>query len=84
MKANFTLKEGCNRTHLVKARAQKPWDLLDESVRGEEGIILLGQAFHLLLVLVELLQVVGGHEVDAFGLWPLPHRNAADLPTDKP
>merc|ERR1712192_46876 len=53
---------------LVEAWAQKPWDLLDQGVRGKEGIILLGQAFDLLLVLVQLLQVISGHEVDALGL----------------
>ena len=42
--------------------------MLDESVGGEEGIILLGQALHLLLVLVQLLQVISGHEVNALGL----------------
>ena len=47
--------------HLVEAGAQKPWDLLDESVGGEEGVILLSQSLDLLLVLVQLLQVVGGH-----------------------
>merc|ERR1719234_3095714 len=53
---------------LVEAWAQKPWDLFDQSVRGKEGIILLGQAFHLLLVLVQLLQVISRHEVNALGL----------------
>merc|ERR1719251_708361 len=53
---------------LVETRAQKPWDLLDESVRGEEGIILLGQALHLLLVLVQLLQVISRHEVNSLSL----------------
>ena len=55
-------------SHLVKAGAQKPWDLLDERVGGEEGIILLGQSLDLLLVLVQLLQVISGHEVDTLGL----------------
>jgi len=53
---------------LVEAWAQKPWDLLDQSVRGKEGVILLGQTLNLLLVLVQLLQVISGHEVDALGL----------------
>ena len=57
----------CVQTYLVEARAQKPWDLLDESVRGKEGVILLSQTLHLLLVLVKLLQVVGRHKVDALG-----------------
>ena len=55
-------------TNLVEARAQKPWNLLDESVRGKEGIVLLGQPFDLFLVLVQLLQVISGHEVNALCL----------------
>ena len=66
MTPHFLLK--CVQTHLVETRAQKPWDLLDQSVGGKEGIVLLGQALHLLLVLVQLLQVIGRHEVNAFGL----------------
>merc|ERR1719180_48272 len=53
---------------LVEAWAQKPWDLLDQGVRSKEGVVLLGQALNLLLVRVQLLQVVSGHEVDALGL----------------
>ena len=66
MTPHFLLK--CVQAHLVETGAQKPWDLLDQSVGGKEGIVLLGQALHLLLVLVQLLQVISRHEVDAFGL----------------
>merc|ERR1719504_492071 len=52
---------------LVETWTQKPWDLLDQSVRGKESVILLGQALNLLLVLVQLLQVISGHEVNALG-----------------
>ena len=55
-------------THLVEARAQQPWNLLDEGVGGKESIILLGQSLNLLLVFVQLLQVVSRHEVDTLGL----------------
>ena len=44
--------------NLVQARAQQSWDLLDEGVGAEEGVITLGQPLDLLLVLVELLEVV--------------------------
>ena len=27
---------------LAQARTQQPWDLFDETVRGQEGIVLLG------------------------------------------
>lgn len=44
---------------------QETWDLLDQGVGGDEGIVLAGELLDQLLVLVELLQVVGGHGVDA-------------------
>jgi len=50
--------------HLIEPGAEEPVDLLDEDVGGEEGVVLLGPSFHLLHVLVVLLLVVGGHEVD--------------------
>merc|ERR1740123_2225938 len=40
---------------LVETWAQKPWDLLDESVRGKEGIVLLGQALNLSLIAMLLI-----------------------------
>ena len=45
---------------------QQTRDLLDESLRGEESVVLLRELLDKLLVLVELLQVVDGHvlEVD--------------------
>jgi hypothetical protein len=49
--------------HLIEFGAEEPVDLLDEDVGGEEGVVLLGPSFHL-HVLVVLLLVVGGHEVD--------------------
>ena len=58
----------CDIPHLVETRSQEPGDLLDQSVGGEEGVILLGQSLDLLLVLVQLLQVISGHEVDTLGL----------------
>ena len=55
-------------THLVQPGAQQSRDLLDQSVGGQEGVVLGGQLLHLLLVLVQLLQVVSGHGGDAGGL----------------
>ena len=52
--------------NLVQARAQQSWDLLDEGVGAEEGVIALGQPLDLLLVLVELLEVVSGHAGETF------------------
>ena len=56
--------------YLVEAGPEQPGDLLDQRVRGEEGVVLLGQLLHLLLVLVEFLQVISGHAVhpNALGL----------------
>ena len=51
-------------SHLVEARTKQPGDLLDEGVRAEEGIVALSQPLHLLLVLVELLQVITRHGRD--------------------
>ena len=47
-----------------KTRAQKTGNLLDESVGGDEGIVFAGQLLDELFVLVELLQIVGGHRID--------------------
>ena len=45
--------------YLVKTRAQQPGNLFDQSVRGQEGVIGLGQLLDFLLILVQLLEVVG-------------------------
>ena len=45
-------------TDLVETRTQKTRDLLDQSFRGKESIVLLGKLLDELLVLVELLQVI--------------------------
>lgn len=39
-------------------------NLLDERVRGEEGVVLLGELLDEVLVLVELLQVLHRHAVE--------------------
>jgi len=44
---------------------QETRDLLDQSVGGDERIVLAGQLLDELLVLVQLLQVVGAHGIDA-------------------
>ena len=48
-------------SHLVQSWAKQPGDLLDEGVRAEEGIIALGKLLHLLLVLVQFLQLICRH-----------------------
>jgi hypothetical protein len=45
-------------TGLVKARAQKTGDLLDERLGSQERVVLLSKLLDLLLVLVELLEVL--------------------------
>ena len=54
--------------YLVQSRTKKPRDLLDQSIRGHESIVRLGQLLHLLLVLVQLLQVISGHVLEASSL----------------
>lgn len=60
---------GARGRTLGKTRAQQTRDLLDESLGGQEGVVLLGELLDKLLVLVEFLQVVDGHvlEVDLLG-----------------
>ena len=43
------------KTHLVEARSKQPGNLLDKSVRAEEGVVGLGQVLHLLLVMFSVL-----------------------------
>lgn len=49
---------------LGQTGTEKTGDLLDQGVGGDESRVLAGQLLDQLLVLVELLQVVGGHGVD--------------------
>lgn len=49
---------------LGQTGTQETGDLLDESLGSNEGIVLAGKLLDELLVLVELLQVIGGHGVD--------------------
>ena len=49
---------------LGETRTQETGNLLDEGVGSDEGIVLASKLLDELLVLVELLQVVGGHGVD--------------------
>lgn len=57
--------DGVVVSHLVKPRSQQSGDLLDQSVGSQEGVVLSRQLLHLLLVLVQLLEVVSGHGGDA-------------------
>ena len=50
---------------LGETRAEETGDLLDESVGGNEGVVLAGELLDELFVLVEFLQIVRGHGVDA-------------------
>ena len=52
-------------TGLGETRSQKARNHLDDAVGGDEGIVLAGQLLNELLVLVQLLQVLRGHGVDA-------------------
>ncbi len=50
---------------LRQTGAEETGDLLDQGLGGDEGVVLAGELLDELLVLVELLQVVGRHGVDA-------------------
>lgn len=50
---------------LGQTGSQETGNLLDESIGSHEGIVLAGQLLDQLLVLVQLLQVIRGHGVDA-------------------
>lgn len=56
---------------LGQTRTEQTGDLFDEGVGGDEGVVLAGQLLDQLLVLVQLLQVVRRHGVDAEVLGPV-------------
>lgn len=49
---------------LGETRTQETGNLLDQSVGGDKGIVLAGKLLDQFLILVKLLQVVGGHGVN--------------------
>ena len=58
---------GAEQTGISHASQQQgarniPRNLLDQGLGGEESVVLLGELLDELLVLVELLQVLNGHE----------------------
>mmetsp|Transcript_3659 Transcript_3659/g.9181 ORF Transcript_3659/g.9181 Transcript_3659/m.9181 type:complete len:253 (-) Transcript_3659:97-855(-) len=57
--------EGGELSGLVEARPEQTGNLLDDGLGGEEGAVLLGQLLHELLVLLQLLQGVDVHRVQA-------------------
>jgi len=54
-------------TGFVQARSQNTGNLLDESIGGQESVVLLGELLDQLLVLVHLLQRLLVHAGDAVG-----------------
>jgi len=60
---------GCRElSGLGETGTEETGNLLDEGVRGNEGIVLLRQLLDELLVLVELLQVISAHGIDTMVL----------------
>jgi len=51
----------------VQSGTQNTWNLLDEGVGGQKGVVLLGELFDQFLVLVQLLQRLLVHARDAVG-----------------
>jgi hypothetical protein len=62
------VKKGGKFTGLGQTRTQDTGDLLEDRTGGQESVVLLGELLDDLLVLVELLQVLDGHSVDADGV----------------
>ena len=50
---------------LGKTWTQETRNLLDEGVGGQKGVVLASKLLDELLVLVELLQVIGGHGINS-------------------
>jgi hypothetical protein len=59
------IEHGRELAGLGEARTQDTRDLLDQGGRSKEVVVLLGELLDELLVLVELLQVINGHLVNA-------------------
>jgi len=61
----FGVRDGCwEFASFGETGTEETGDLLDQGVGGDEGVVLARKLLDELLVLVELLQVVGGHGVD--------------------
>ena len=57
---------GIDEVHtLGETRTKETRDLLDQTLGSKEGIVLASKLLDELLVLVQLLQVIGGHAIDA-------------------
>ena len=54
-----------NSTNLIQTGSQKPGNLLDKSIRSNESIETLSQLLDFLLVLIQLLQIVSRHAIEA-------------------
>merc|ERR1711915_419440 len=52
-------------SRLVQTGSQKPRNLLDEGIRSNESIETLSQLLDFLLVLIQLLQIVSRHAIEA-------------------
>lgn len=62
----FVVRDGCGEfARLGETGTQETRDLLDQSFRGHEGVVLARELLDQLLVLVQFLQIVRGHGVDA-------------------
>jgi len=59
------IEDGGELARLGQTRTQDSGNLLDQGSRGQKVVVLLGELLDELLVLVELLQVIDGHLVNA-------------------
>jgi len=58
-------QHGGELTGLVETGTEKSGNLLDDGLGSEEGIVALGKLLDELLVLVELLELIGGFRLNA-------------------
>jgi len=63
----WIFKTGKSRRKLTLGQTgtEQTGNLLDQSLGSKEGIVLASKLLDELLVLVQLLQVIGGHGIDA-------------------
>ena len=54
-------------TSLVQTGSQQSWNLLDQRLGGQKGVVFLGKLLHKFLVLVQFLEGLGVHVWDFVG-----------------
>ena len=58
-------EEGRELAGFVQTGSEKTGNLLDQRFGSQKGVVLLSELLDQLLLLVQLLEVIGAHELDA-------------------